>query len=46
MWASRPQKGFHGLAAAGSIVLLVLLVLMNAIAVGMRIYYRKKLRFK
>ena len=46
MWASRPQKDFHDLAGAGSIVLLILLLLMNAIAVSMRIHYRRKLRFK
>ena len=46
MWASRPQKEFHALASAGSIVLLTLLLFMNTVAVAMRIYYRKKLRFK
>ena len=35
-WASRPQQEFHQLAAAGIIVLLTVLLLMNAIAVFIR----------
>ncbi len=35
-WASRPQKEFHELAAAGILVLLVVLLLMNSIAVIIR----------
>lgn len=35
-WASRPQEDFHQLAAAGIIVLLVTLLLMNATAVWIR----------
>lgn len=35
-WASRPQEEFHQLAAAGIIVLLVTLLLMNATAVWIR----------
>ncbi len=35
-WASRPQADFHDLAAAGIIVLLVVLLLMNAVAVTIR----------
>ena len=35
-WASRPQSEFHGLAAAGIIVLLAVLLLMNASAVLIR----------
>ena len=35
-WASRPQQEFHQLAAAGIIVLLAVLLLMNAIAVFIR----------
>ena len=35
-WASRPQKEFHQLAAAGIIVLLAVLLLMNAAAVFIR----------
>ena len=35
-WASRPQAGFHVLAASGSIVLLVFLLCMNLVAVRIR----------
>jgi len=35
-WASRPQQEFHELAAAGIIVLLAVLLLMNATAVWIR----------
>ena len=35
-WAARPQAEFHGLAAAGIIVLLILLLSMNAGAVLIR----------
>lgn len=41
-WTSRPQKGFHDLAAAGIIVLLAILLLMNAVAIFMRIHYKRK----
>jgi len=40
-WASRPQESFHGLAAAGIIVLLILLFAMNAGAVYIRHKYQK-----
>jgi len=35
-WASRPQQEFHYLAAAGIIVLLVVLLAMNAAAIAIR----------
>ena len=35
-WASRPQKEFYALAAAGIIVLLVVLLSLNAAAIGIR----------
>ncbi|MDA1095899.1 MAG: phosphate ABC transporter permease PstA [Chloroflexi bacterium] len=35
-WVSRPQEGFRGLAAAGIIVLLAILFVMNAAAVVIR----------
>lgn len=35
-WISRPQKDFHDLAAAGIIVLMVLLLAMNSIAIILR----------
>lgn len=35
-WVSRPQAAFHTVAAAGIIVLMVLLLLMNAVAIFLR----------
>lgn len=35
-WVSRPQPAFHELAAAGIIVLMVVLLLMNSIAIFLR----------
>ena len=35
-WVSRPQAGFHAIAASGIIVLLVVLLGMNALAVFLR----------
>jgi len=42
-WISRPQKGFHANAAAGIIVLLVVLLSMNSIAILLRNKYQKRL---
>ena len=39
-WVSRPQEEFRGLAAAGIIVLLVILLSMNSIAVFLRNRYQ------
>ncbi|HSM05142.1 MAG TPA: phosphate ABC transporter permease PstA [Longimicrobiales bacterium] len=41
-WISRPQEEFHALAAAGIIVLLVLLLTMNAVAIVLRNRYRTR----
>ena len=41
-WVSRPQVEFQGNAAAGIVVLLVLLLTMNATAVWLRDRYQKK----
>lgn len=41
-WTSRPQADFHTLAAAASIVLLVLLLAMNAVAILLRNRYAKR----
>ena len=41
-WVSRPQPEFHRLAAAASIVLLVLLLAMNAGAIWLRNRYSRK----
>jgi phosphate transport system permease protein len=41
-WVSRPQKGFHVNAAAGIVVLLVVLLAMNATAILLRNRYQKR----
>jgi len=41
-WVSRPQEGFWHLAAAGIIVLLVVLLSMNAVAIILRNRYQKR----
>jgi phosphate transport system permease protein len=40
-WTSRPQQDFHHLAAAGIIVLLIVLLSMNAAAVGIRTWQQR-----
>ena len=42
-WVSRPQEGFHEAAAAGIIILLVLLLSMNALAVFLRNKFQKRM---
>ena len=42
-WVSRPQRGFFANAAAGIIVLLVVLLLMNALALWLRNRYQRRL---
>ncbi|MBO61311.1 MAG: phosphate ABC transporter, permease protein PstA [Verrucomicrobiales bacterium] len=44
-WASRPQAAFHEVAAAGIIVLLIVLLFMNALAIFFRNYANKKYDF-
>ncbi|MEH7010068.1 phosphate ABC transporter permease PstA [Neobacillus niacini] len=41
-WTGRPQAEFHALAAAGIIVLLVMLIIMNSIAVLIRNKFQKR----
>ena len=41
-WVSRPQADFRGLAAAGIIVLLVILLSMNSVAIYLRNKYQVK----
>jgi phosphate transport system permease protein len=44
-WASRPQDEFHELAAAGIIVLLAVLFVLNAVAVAIRQYFDSRHRW-
>lgn len=44
-WMSRPQKEFLDLAAAGIIVLMGLLVLLNSVAMILRHHYGRKARW-
>jgi len=44
-WVSRPQKGFATDAAAGILVLLAIVFLMNGAAIVLRNHYRKKIRW-
>lgn len=40
-WASRPQESFHGLAAAGILILLITLFLLNSMAIYVRQKFQK-----
>ncbi|MER3413258.1 MAG: phosphate ABC transporter permease PtsA [Armatimonadota bacterium] len=42
-WASRPQAAFHQNAAAGIIVLMVVLLLFNSAAIAFRMFARRRL---
>jgi len=42
-WTSRPQEAFQNIAAAGILVLLVLLLLMNATAIILRNKFQKRI---
>jgi phosphate transport system permease protein len=44
-WAGRPQSEFHHVAAAGIIVLLAVLILLNASAVYVRYRYGRRIRW-
>jgi phosphate ABC transporter permease subunit PstA len=41
-WTGRPQEGFHELAAAASVVLLVLLLAMNGLAIFIRNRFQQR----
>ena len=41
-WAKRPQEEFQYVAAAGIIVLMIVLVMMNSIAVLIRNKFQKR----
>jgi phosphate transport system permease protein len=42
-WISRPQAGFHINAAAGIVVLLGLMLIMNGLAIWLRMRLQKRL---
>jgi phosphate transport system permease protein len=42
-WISRPQEGFHALAASAILALLAILLSMNALAIWLRNRYEVKL---
>jgi len=42
-WVSRPQEEFHSVAAAGIIVLMVALLLMNSIAIFLLNKFQQKI---
>ncbi|MDO8494698.1 MAG: phosphate ABC transporter permease PstA [Deltaproteobacteria bacterium] len=44
-WVSRPQTGFHDLAAAGIIVLLIVLLMMNSVAIFLRRRSRRNIQW-
>jgi phosphate transport system permease protein len=41
-WAGRPQEEFQAVAAAGSIVLMLMLVIMNSLAIYIRNKFSKR----
>ena len=43
-WTSRPQAGFHEIAASGIIILLIILLAMNAVTIWLRYYFSKKMQ--
>jgi phosphate transport system permease protein len=44
-WISRPQPEFQTTAAAGIVVLLIVLLVMNGFAVGLRMYFERRRRW-
>ncbi len=44
-WSARPQEDFHSVAAAGIIVLLLVLICLNAVAVFVRYRTSKQIRW-
>ena len=44
-WAARPQEAFQATAAAGIIVLLVVLLALNSVAILLRNRYQRKVRW-
>lgn len=44
-WVSRPQKGFHVNAAAASVVLMAMTLLMNGFAIYIRYRFRRRIKW-
>ena len=44
-WTGRPQPAFEHLAAAAIIVLMIVLLIMNSVAIGLREYFSRKNRW-
>lgn len=44
-WTGRPQASFEHLAAAAIIVLMIVLLVMNSVAIGLREYFSRKNRW-
>ena len=44
-WLSRPQAAFQENAAAAGMVLVVLTLLMNGVAIWLRLRYRKRIKW-
>ena len=44
-WISRPQEEFHVNAAATGIILLMMTLLLNGVAIGIRHHFRKKVNW-
>ncbi len=44
-WTGRPQEEFEHLAAAAIIVLMIVLLIMNSIAIGLRQHFSRKARW-
>jgi phosphate transport system permease protein len=44
-WISRPQEDFHKKAAAAGMVLIILTCSMNALAMIIRRYYRRRIKW-
>ena len=42
-WVSQPQDGFRSIAAAGIVVLMIVLLSMNSLAILIRIKFQKRL---
>jgi phosphate transport system permease protein len=44
-WVSRPQAGFHTVAAAGIVVLLALMLVLNVAAIGLRARLQRRINW-